>query len=295
MPTGNLAYGAWLILASEFCLVCAGMVIKHLGDQVSTEQTVFFRNLFGLALFLPWLWRNGVGVLKTNCLHLHFGRALMGVAAMTCMFYAWGHLPLAEAALLKQTMPLFIPIIAFVWMRERLAWQVIAAIGLGFVGVLLVLHPSQGETVINLAVLAALAGAMLGGSTKVSVRRMRSTDEPAERVVFYFAFLGSMLAAIPAWLHWPVLTLTSLAWLFLLGLLATFAQLLLTSAYGYAPAGQLGTFTFSSVIFATLAGWLLWDETVTVIGFIGMGIILAAGLLVMWGQTRPLTLQAVNA
>ena len=94
----NLAYGAALILLSEFFLVCAGMVIKSLHGQVSDAQTVFFRNLFGLLLLLPWLWHSGLAAIKTQCLHLHFLRSFTGVLGMSCLFYAWSHLPLAQAA-----------------------------------------------------------------------------------------------------------------------------------------------------------------------------------------------------
>lgn len=280
LPLDGLAYGALLILASEFFLVCAGMVIKHLHDVVSTEQTVFFRNAFGLVLMLPWLWRNGIQAVKTACLHLHFLRSLLGVTAMSCMFYAWGHLPLAQSALLKQTMPLFVPIVAFFWVGERLSWHNFVAIGLGFAGVMLVLNPFQNAAVFNLAVVLGLVGAVMGGSTKVSIRRMRSSDEPATRVVFYFALFSCLLSALPAGLDWMPLDWQSLLWLSLLGVFATLAQLLLTAAYGHAPAGQLGAFTYASVIFAAILGWLLWDETLTPLAVAGMFTIMAAGLLV---------------
>ncbi|MEZ5451473.1 MAG: DMT family transporter [Thiothrix sp.] len=286
MPASGLARGAVLILASEFFLVCSGMVVKYLHGTVSTEQTVFFRNLFGLLLLLPWLWRNGTRALKTDCIHLHFLRSFMGVTAMSCLFYAWAHLPLAEASLLKQTMPLFVPVVAFFWMGERLSWLNYVALGLGFAGILLVLNPTQETPVLNLAVLAGLVGAVMGGSTKVSIRRMRSVEEPAQRVVFYFALFGTLLSVVPAGMDWLPLDWNAALWLFLLGITATLAQLLLTAAYGYAPAGQLGAFTYASVIFAAILGWWLWDETLSLLAVTGMCVIIAAGLLVMLGQPR---------
>ncbi len=296
IPASGLARGAVLILASEFLLVCSGMVIKHLHGAVSNEQTVFFRNLFGLVLLLPWLWRNGTQALKTDCIHLHFLRSFMGVTAMSCLFYAWAHLPLAQASLLKQTMPLFVPVVAFFWMGERLSWLNYVALGLGFAGIMLVLNPTQDAPVLNLAVLAGLVGAVMGGSTKVSIRRMRSVEEPAQRVVFYFALLGTLLSAAPAGLDWMPLDWDAALWLFLLGITSTLAQLLLTAAYGHAPAGQLGAFTYASVIFAALLGWWVWDETLTPLALAGMLVIITAGLLVMLGQPRsrpaPVTCKA---
>lgn len=288
MPADGLTRGALLIFASEFFLVCSGMIIKHLHGTVSNEQAVFFRNLFGLVLLLPWLWRNGMQGLKTDCIHLHFLRSLLGVTAMSCMYYAWANLPLAEASLLKQTMPLFVPVVAFFWVGERLAWQNYVALGLGFAGIILVLHPTQGAPVLNPAILAGLAGAVMGGSTKVSIRRMRSVEEPAHRVVFYFALIGSLLSSIPAGMTWEPLSWNITIWLFLLGITATLAQLLLTAAYGHAPAGQLGAFTYTSVIFASILGWLVWDETLTFTAIAGMFIIISAGLLVMLQNNKTI-------
>jgi drug/metabolite transporter (DMT)-like permease len=125
-----------------------------------------------------------------------------------------------------------------------------------------------------------------GGSTKVNIRRMRSSEEPALRVVFYFALFASVLSVIPAALAWLPLTGETLLWLFLLGVLATLAQWALTAAYGHAPAGQLGAFTYASVIFAAVLGWWLWGESLSLLAIAGIGTIIAAGLLVMLGQAR---------
>lgn len=282
MPAQNLTFGAWLLVTSELFLVLSGAIIKQFHGTVSTEQIVFFRNVFGLILLLPWLAKNGISTLHTQCLSLHFTRALIGVIAMLCFFYSWAHLPLAQAALLKQTSPFFIPIVAFFWVNETFSWRTGLAILLGFIGVILILNPWENDF-LNLGVLAGLTGAILAGSSKTSIRKMRAT-EPAQRIVFYFAAFATLLSIIPAILHWLPLTWTNIAWLALLSSLATIAQLLLTMAYGYAPAGQLGAFTYSSVIFAALLGWLLWNESIHIIMLCGMAIIISAGLLTMLGQ-----------
>ena len=94
---------ALCILFAELFLVCSGMVVKQISAEVSTALIVFFRNVFGLMLMLPWLLQQGFGVIRSGVIHLHLLRALVGVTAMLCLYYSWGHLPLAEAALLKQT------------------------------------------------------------------------------------------------------------------------------------------------------------------------------------------------
>lgn len=279
IPTGSpIVIGAGLILLSELFLVLSGMVVKQISDEVATEIIVFFRNALGLMLLIPWLMRNGLSAIKTQQLHFHFMRAAVGVTAMTCLYYSWGHLPLAQAALLKQTAPFFIPLIAFFWLGERVAWSAKIAILIGFIGTIFVLNPQAGT--LNFAVLVALVGAMLGGLAKVTIRKMRET-ESAQRIVFYFAFFSALLSALPAFWVWQNPTLIQYSWLLLMAGMSTLAQLFLSKAYGLAPAGQLGPFTYGSVAFAALMGWWLWAETLKLNVWLGILCITIGGILAM--------------
>lgn len=267
-------------MLSEAFLVASGMVIKQLSGELPTEMVVFARNLFGLMLLLPWVLRKGIGAIRTTRIHLHLLRATVGVSAMGCLFYSWGHLPLAQAALLKQTSPFFMPLIALWWLGERISWLVKASIVVGFIGVVLILNPADGA--LNLAVLIALCGAMLSAFAKIIIRRMSAT-EPARRIVFYFALFASLLSAIPALLNWVQPSAVQMAWLLLMAATSTLAQLLLSKAYGLAPAGQLGPFTYSSVAIAALCGWWLWDEALALNSWLGVLVVTLAGVMAMRG------------
>ena len=284
MNDSALAKGALLILLSELFLVCSGMVIKQVSGELPTAAIVFFRNLFGLCLLLPWVVKQGGSALKTEVLRFHFMRAAVGVTAMTCLFYSWGHLPLAQAALLKQTAPFFMPFIALFWLGERVSKASKLAILIGFVGVYAVLNPHEGT--LNFAVLVAVIGAMLGALAKVTIRRMSATEGP-QRIVFYFALFSALLSAIPALLNWVQPTLQQWGWLLVLSITSTIAQLLLSKGYSYAPAGQLGPFTYGSVAFAALFGWLLWNEALEWNTWLGIALITTAGVLAMGRKPRP--------
>jgi drug/metabolite transporter (DMT)-like permease len=273
--------GAALIVISEMALVLTGMVIRHLVSMgVSTEMLVLARNLLGLSLLLPWLMRSGFGVLRTQHIGLHFARASIGIFAMYCLFISWGYLPLAQAALIKQTAPFFIPLVALFWLKERITSMTIAAIGVGFVGVWLILDPS-GE--VPWIALLALFGAALGGTAKVVVRKMRATER-STLIVFYFAFFTTIISAVPAIMVWQTPDLLILAWMLLMAGLATVAQLLLSKGYGYAAAGQLGPFTYASVAFAALMGFIIWDESLSVQAVAGIVLVTLAGIIVMVGD-----------
>ncbi len=265
-----------LIVLSELFLVISGMVIKHVADQVPISQIVLFRNLFALVLLVPWLLSANLGVLKTQRLGLHILRACFGIVGMGCMYYAWAYLPLAQSALIKQTAPFFVPLIAFFWLSEKVPKVVIFSIFIGFSGVYFILNPQDGE--LNSLVLIALCGAILGAFAKVTVRKMSST-EGARIIVFYFCFFGTLIAAIPAIYFWQPMSITAFIWLFVLAATSTIAQLMLNKAYGLAKAASLAPFTYSSVFYAAVFGWLFWAESIGQQTLIGMVLILAAGVL----------------
>ena len=279
----NLIKGALLILLSELFLVLSGTVIKQIATELPTESIVFFRNLLGLVILLPLLMRVGVQGIKTDLLRFHFMRAAVGVTAMSCLYYSWAHLPLAMAALLKQTAPFFIPLIGYFWLSERLGVRTLLAIFVGFIGVYAVLNPQEGS--LNMAVLIAIFGAALGGLAKVTIRRMSGSESP-QRIVFYFALFSTVLAAIPALRVWVTPDLTQLMWLALLAGTSTLAQLLLSQGYSFAPAGQLGAFTYGSVVFAALLGWWLFAETPALHTWIGIVLISSAGIFAIRARGR---------
>lgn len=280
----NLYQAALFIVLSELFLVCSGMVVKQVTGELPTEVIVFARNIFGLGLLLPWLMRNGLVAIKTDNLRYHIMRAVVGVSAMMCLYYSWGHLPLAEAAMIKQTAPFFIPLFAFLWLGEKVGLAVKLAIITGFAGVALILNPGEGT--LNFSVIIALVGAMLGALAKVVIRRMSGTESP-QRIVFYFAFFSSCLSFVPAALNWVTPNIEQIGWLLLMAMTSTVAQLLLSRGYGMAPAGQLGPYTYASVGFAAIFGWLIWDEVLGLNSWMGLFLIFGAGLLSLSGKNKP--------
>ncbi|MBA1148763.1 DMT family transporter [Ectothiorhodospiraceae bacterium WFHF3C12] len=271
-----LLQGAAFIVVSELLLATMSAAIKVVSAELPNEMLVFFRNLFGLAVLLPFALRNGIGGLATRRLPVHLARSLAGVGAMYCFFYTIASIPLAEAILFKLTAPFFIPVIAWLWLSESIPGTAKIAIALGFAGGAMVLQPGFRE--IPLAGLVGLAGAVLAALAKVAIRRMSNT-EPSTRIVFYFGTVATSVSAIPLLWAWQTPGWHAVAWLSVMGVSATIAQLLLTRAYALAPAGQIGPFTYVSVIFGSTYGWLFWDEVPGPAVILGSLLIVAAGIL----------------
>ncbi len=273
----NLPLGALLILLSELMFASMGATVKSVTAELPSEMAVFMRNLFGLMVLLPLLWRGGIDGLKTQITGLHLLRALAGVAAMYCFFYALSHLPLAEGMLLKMTAPLFMPLIAWQWLQEPLRRRVLLAIGFGFLGVVLVLNPHGG---VNEVAGVGLLGGLLAALAMVTVRRLGRT-ESSLRVVFYFTFFSTLISSVPMLWSWQ--TPNQLQWilLFLIGALGTLGQLLLTRGYSIAAASNVSPFTYFSVIFGAIYGYLFWNETLNILFVAGALMIALAGVLAL--------------
>ncbi|MET0090514.1 MAG: DMT family transporter [Candidatus Thiodiazotropha sp.] len=278
----NVLLGAFFILASEFMFASMGAIVKQVTQSLPSEMAVFMRNLFALALLMPLVWSSGVTSLRTRVFHLHMLRSVAGVSAMYCFFYALANLRLADGMLLKMTSPLFMPLIAWYWLREPLHRMILLAIVIGFVGAILVLNP-EGE--FNRVALVGLFGGVLASLAKVSLRRL-GRSEPSVRVVFYFALLSSLISVIPMFWSWQQPTPEQWGLLAALGLVGTLGQLMLTRGYAIAAAARISPFTYASVLFGAAYGYLFWGELLSLQFVFGALLIGVAGVLALRSGER---------
>ncbi len=281
MPTTHLRLAVAYMLLAELFFVLMGTQIHALSGELPNEMVVFFRNLIGLQILLALLWRHGPGSLKTARPGLHLLRGIAGISAMYCSFYAIAHLPLANAMILKATSPLFIPLVAWLWLKEGLRIQILFVVLLGFIGVLLILKPDIHRFAADQRVaLIALAGSLFAALAKTSVRRLTGSESPV-LIVFYFALIGLVISAPPAWIAWQ--TPQGIEWLHLLGvgLFASTGQVLMTRAYSHAPASQISHYSYSSILFASLIGWWLWDEWMDSWAWLGTVLVVLSGTLLI--------------
>ncbi len=267
--------GALLLVFAEAFFAGIGALVKHLSQTLSQSQLVFFRNFFALILVLPWAIKNGISELRTQHLKFHLLRAALGIIAMYCFFYVLAHIPLAEAMMVILLSPFFVPLIAWIWLQEKVSHQTLLAILLAFAGALLALSPSQGG--VNVYMLIALSGAILVAFTKVTIRHL-THSEPTGRIVFYFAFFATLVSAVPMLLNWQPISYYNLALLLAIGALAAGGQVLMTQAFKLVSPGRIGLLTNVQVIFAAALGYWFWDEP------IHQGLIMG-GVLIFWAAS----------
>jgi drug/metabolite transporter (DMT)-like permease len=276
MHADSLPRGAALMLAAALLFAATGAIIKHVSQHLPNEMVVFFRSFFGLLVLSPFFLRHGPRYYATKRLGPHLVRALTGLVAMYCYFFAIAHLPLAEAVLLNYTAPLFIPLAALLWVGESFSRKLWWPIGIGFAGIVLILKP--GLSMLAPIALIGLASGLFSALAMAGIRKLTDT-EPAIRVVFYFSLTSTLISALPLAWHWHTPAADLWFPLFLVGALSTAAQILMTRGYAHAPAAQVGPFLYAIVVFAGLFGWAIWQEIPDWLSFTGTLLVVLAGIL----------------
>ena len=286
-PAENVPRGAALLVLAALLFACAGAAVKEVSATVSTDLVVFFRSALSLVPLLPFFFRAGIRGLATSCFRLHLVRALSGLAAMYCFFYAISRLHLAEAVVLNYSAPLFIPFVAHFWLGERVSRMLGLAAAIGFAGIVLIVKPGVGLA--SPAAIVGLAGGMLAALAFVGIRRLSET-ESTTRIVFYFSGISTVVSALPLLFTWRTPPASAWGLLLGIGLFAGAGQMAMTNAYAFAPAARIGPFSYATPVFAALLGWMLWAEVPDALTFGGAALVCIAGVLATRGarKTEPI-------
>lgn len=280
----DLRRGALYMVASAILFASMAACVGLAARELPNAPIVFFRHFLMLLFLLPWLWRQGRHALDTEDFPGHVVRGLSGVSAVACYFYAIARLRLADAVLLNQSMPLFIPLVERAWLGERVPRRLWGVLLLGFTGLLLILRPGSG--VFEPAALVGLASAVLAAVAQVGIRRLTRT-EPVTRIVFYFGLVASVVSLPPALVWWRTPSPATWALLLLMGVFATVGQLTLTRAYVHAPAARIGPFLYAGPVFAGALDWALWGRLPDRLFVLGAAIVVAAATLALRLRGRP--------
>ncbi|HRY26976.1 MAG: DMT family transporter [Geminicoccaceae bacterium] len=277
---GNVQGALWLIFGAFF-FSAMGLLVKLLGERLPSIEIAFFRAMAGLVMVLPLMAQEGVGLWRTQRLGAHFGRALLGTGGMVCGFYAFTHLPLAEATAISFTKPLFMVVLAALVLHETVRARRWTATAVGFLGVLLMLRPGSGA--IELAVLVALLGAAFGALTTIFIKRLVATERKST-ILAYLSVVGMTLTGLPMLLVWVTPRGFDLVLIVLMGVVGSIAQLCLMQAFKLGEASALAPFDYARLPFAAAFGWLIFGETLDWLALAGVLVIILSSAYIAWRE-----------
>ncbi len=272
---------SWMLVAGFF-FAAMGVFVKQGAEHFGAAEMGFYRSLFSLLAVLSVVLVHRQATLRTAHLGAHLVRGILGSVSLIGYFYAITRLPLATAQTLNYTSPIFLAIATTVVLGEKFSAWLVVAIALGFAGVALLLQPTWAGGSDGPAVVGLMSG-IFSAWAYLSVRTLGRLGEPDWRVLFWFALVATTMCA--AWQGatstFHAVTLGN-AWILLgLGACGTLAQLSMTRAYRTGNTLVVGALSYSTIVFATAATIVLWNDRLLPMEWAGMAVIVASGIIAM--------------
>ncbi len=281
-----------MLLASLF-FATMGVCIKFASEHFNSFEIVAYRGLVGVVALWGFTRVSGVS-LRTRVPMMHFWRSVVGTISLTAWFYAIALLPLATAMTLNYMSSVWIAIFllggallvqgggAPVRSQGPLFLTVLA----GFAGVAMMLRPTlTPEQVVGASV--GLLSGLFAALAYLQVASLARAGEPESRTVFYFSvgavlagLLGMLFVGATPW-SWP-----AALWLLPIGLLALGGQLCMTRAYASGATMLVANLQYSGIVFAGVLGVVVFGDQMPLLGWLGMGLIIASGITATWLRNR---------
>ena len=265
------------------CFSCLDGTAKWVNRSVDPLVTVWARYVSAACLTFifinPW---TKPGAVATRRLPLQLVRSLLLFVSTICNFVALQYLQLVEALSIVFSTPLIVALIAGPILGERLGMQRLVAVGMGFIGVLVIARPGLGT--MHPAALLSLTGAVSYAFYGITTRMLAATDSSATTIIY--SSLAGIVLMTPL-LPWIWTTPSSpLTWALLMmtGVFGATGHWLLVLAHARAPAAILSPFIYSQIIWMLALGYILFGDWPDPWTFVGAGIVIASGLYLLYRE-----------
>lgn len=273
----------FMIIAAFFYALVAA-IVKSI-DGIPIFERLFFRTAFGTIFIVVIVIRNHIPWKGVNRIGL-VSRGVTGFIAAAFYYMALTSAPIADTVTITNTYPFLVVVLSAVFLGEKIRPYHIIALLLSFSGALLIIRP--GFTDLNLFYIYALLGSVFLATTYTILKHVRETDS-SEVLILYYSVIATLLC-IPFMLmgHFVIPDWYQLLQLIGLGLAGSLYQWFLNFAYKYAPAGEVSIYSYTSIVFSSAMGIILWGEYPVLTTTLGM-VSIAVGAFVIFrrdGRSR---------
>jgi len=283
----------WMVLAS-FLFASMGVCVKLASSNFNAFELVLYRGLVGMVFMALIVQARGSG-LRTRFPGMQAWRSLVGVISLIAWFYAIAYLPLATAVTLNYMSSIWVAafLIGGALLYSRGPMQprqglLMLTVLTGFGGVVMILRPTLEQNQLFAGLIGLMSG-LLAALAYIQVTALGRVGEPEERTVFYFALgsalgggIGVMFTGLSEW-NWQ-----AAVWLLPIGVLASIAQWCMTRAYSQGPTLVAANLQYSGIVFAALYSLLLFGDQIPLLGWLGMLVIVASGVVATALRTQTL-------
>ena len=280
--------GIKFLLGSGLAFSLMSVCVKSIGERIPIAELVFARATISILITRFFLFKNKVNPWGHNKRLLTI-RGLLGTGALFCIFKALTVLPIATATVIQYIYPTFTVICAYIILKEYILSRIVYSIIIGWVGILLVSQPeftsNSNIKVTLLATIIAILGALMTSLAYICVRKLSSKEHPL--VIIYYFPLVSIPISIPFIINDFILPAgTEWLWIIGIGIFTQIGQLCITEGLRLIPAGQATSLNYSQVIFSSIWGVLIFQETLTISIYLGGFCVLISTIISITSSKR---------
>jgi drug/metabolite transporter (DMT)-like permease len=280
---GNTLKGIIILVAAVFCMSCMDASAKWLNRDITTLQIAGMRYFVSLLVVLVFVnpWRMP-GVFRAHKLGLQCGRGICLIGSTLGMFFAVKSLPLTQVTAISFAAPLITALLAGPVLAEKIGPRRLAAVLVGFAGVLIVTRPFGGA--MPPAALFAVLAACANAAYYLSTRMLAAHDKP-ETTMFYTSLVGTVLVSPFLLFSWKAPS-TALVWiiLILLGVFGAIGHWLLILAHRHAPASILAPFFYLQILGSVFFGYFVFGNIPDRWTVIGSSTVIGSGLYLLYRE-----------
>ncbi|MGK0169367.1 MAG: drug/metabolite transporter (DMT)-like permease [Gammaproteobacteria bacterium] len=288
---GNVRGALWMLLGGVG-FTGMSVCIKLAGQTLPIFEIVVLRAVFSLIVISPAIIHARPGFFRTDRTGAHILRSCFGFVGFSTMVLAITHLDLALATTLSFTRTLFMIVLAVLFLGEIVRWRRTAATAVGFIGVVICMHPSA-ET-FNTWTLVEITAALFSAGVTTMIKRLTTTEPPLRILVWAYVLMGAM-AIPPAIPSWQAPTFEEYVYVAAMGMFSAWGQSCMVNGLRAGEATAVAPFEYSRLVFASLAGFVLFMEIPTQWTWWGASIIIASTLYIALREAKLRTRKPTSA
>jgi len=284
MTEADARRGIGFIVVSTMIFAAQDGITRHLSAAYAPPMVVMLRFWFFAAFTISLSSRLPGGVIRvamTHYLWIQIARGLLLVTQISMMSLAFVKLGLIEAHAVGTAYPLIISVLAGPILGESMGWRRWLAVGVGFVGELIILSPGSG--VFSAWALLPAFGACLFALYAI-LTRLVSDRDASSTSFFYTGMVGAAATTLVGVFFWHPMTPGDWAWMALLCVLSAAGHWCLIKAYSLAEAAAIQPFAYLQLVWITILGVTLFGEALAPNIAIGATLVVSAGLFTLWRQ-----------
>ncbi|MEX0693669.1 MAG: DMT family transporter [Rhodospirillales bacterium] len=275
--------GAAYMALAGFFITSLHAIVRHVSAEVHPIEIVFFRNIVGFVLLIPFLLRQDRSLWKSKQPKLQFFRSIAGVLAMMTWFTCLSMMPVGDATAISFVTVLFVTVGAAMILGEKVGIRRWTAIAVGFIGTLIIIRPGSG--ILGPGMLVALISTVFWAASLLCVKVLSRTDSSVT-MVFASNVYFTVFSFVPALFVWTWPTLEQLGWMLVIGVLAMLGHLCMATALRTTDATVVAPVDYIRLLWAAGIGYVAFGEFPDIWTWVGGTIIFASTVYITYRESR---------